>query len=184
MAQVADTATAGSIIGYSVYSFIAAAMTESYSLSVLGASYGTITGLGGAFFIPYTKKVNTSRRKEELQEIVQTGATKKPYYSALRPLTILASGYLYVMLLLSKPVENENADTALTLGVLAGCAAIMFQITSSYFRSQLMTPPSTKKPFWKTTYEMVRNKFKPKQELEPAAEPIAKYAAEQRVLGH
>ena len=47
-----------------------------------------------------------------------------------------------------------------------------------YFDDQLFTPPSAKKPFWKTTYEAIKNKFNPKPQLEPAAEPTSKYSLE------
>lgn len=62
-------------------------------------------------------------------------------------------------------------------GLAVLCSSIVYEgITlAHYFSSQLPTPPSAKKLFWKTTSEIMRNKFKPKPQLEPATGPAQQY---------
>ena len=62
------------------------------------------------------------------------------------------------------------------LSTLCLAAVVLGEGCSAYFRSQIMTPPTSKKSFWKPLYEGIAEKLKLKELPEPVAEPSSKYS--------
>jgi len=70
---------------------------------------------------------------------------------------------------------SEVSSILLGLFYLTISLGIGLTMASHYFRTQLPTPPSTKKSFLKTIYEGIKNKLNPKPQLEPVTEPAPQY---------
>ncbi len=117
---------------------------------------------------------------EKLQEIelktvkITNAAVKYPFYTSRSCLTLAS---LALTLLGVNHLIQASDSNHLLEGLMMALGGMGFGGSQSahYFVTQISLPPSAKKPFWKTTYEMMRNKFKSKPQLEPAAEPTSEY---------
>src|SRR3989338_10069535 len=176
--QVTDSLSGVAGVGFGVCSILLGYNLDKAFISSGYMAMGVaLAGLG--ICIPYlSEKADNYYRKQEVREIIQSGATQQPSFIWTRPLAI-AVGIGVAWIGMDFLEESKGMETRLLgLMMLPGAAHLEFSSASSYFRSQIMTPPSTTKPFWRTTYERIKNKFSPKPTLEPAAEPISKYSLE------
>jgi len=115
---------------------------------------------------------------QDIEDRMGTGAPEQPIFNFFRPacLAITIQMEYYGIQDLQYPTQASSISwglTQLTLGIGIG-----FIVASHYFRTQLPTPPLTKKSFWKTLYEKMANKLRPEPVLHPVAEPEKQYAAE------
>lgn len=173
-AQVTSTAAGGSMVGYGVYSVLAAVATDSFPYSIVFVSVGVACGIMGTIFPSYAKKIHEEERRKELKKLLNKGAVEIPRYTARRPVGLLIALDLAAHGIPGKSASN-NEGVALHLAVLTGAFYISSLIGTSYFRDQIPMPPSTKKLFWKTMYQKIADKFKLKPALQPSKEPAAKY---------
>lgn len=176
LTNIMETTTGGLMMGYGTYLVTAATMTNSFSSGIGYSFLGTGTGLFGILFASFSRRRNENERAKELQELMETSTVTKPHYTAIRPSVLLGFTYMATQGLLDYQIKNKNFGVALDFAIITGGLGSIFLVATSYFKDQIMTPPTIKKPFWKTTYERMRNKFKPKPQLEPAAEPASQYA--------
>ncbi len=177
LTNVMETAASGLMIGYGTYVVTAATMANSFSRSIGYAFLGTGTGLLGIIFGSLSRRRNENERAKELQKLLQTGAASKPHYTAIRPAALLGFTYIATQGLLGDRLKNENLNMAFDLALITGNLGIYFFTVASYFKDQIMTPPSAKKPFWKTLYQQAANRLKPKPALQPVEDPAGKYAS-------
>src|SRR3989338_11041410 len=147
--QVTDSLSGVAALGVGIYGYISGFALNEY---VAFAPFGTIFSAGG-ISLPYLwKKENEISRTREINEIIQQGVARQPLYTWMRPLAIVIGiGTVFegMHFLMSNDLERRLAG----LMILPGAAYWEFLLASSYFYSQIMAPPSTKKHFWKTTYE-------------------------------
>ncbi len=183
LAHLANWATGASFVGAGIYSFLALNHETSPVEQAVDTTFG-ILGLTIGMAAPYAfNKLNQYHREAELDQLIHSRSVKRPQFSWKRPLFMYFG--ILTMTIGDSYLQGETLLNK-TTGLATLCFGFSYEFSeiSNYFSTQFPKPPSTKKPFWKTTYEGIKNKFQPKPQLEPAAEPIAKYAAEQRVLGH
>ncbi len=162
-------------VGMGTYSSLLSYNSTSSALQIGYAVVG-VACLAVGISLPYlNKEVYRQKSQRELNLMVKNGAVPEPNFGWTRPagialgISITAVGITYLN-------SDKLSDTLLALMQFSGGIIWEGQVVAKYFSDQLPTPPSTKKPFWRTTYEMMRNKFQPKPQLEPAAEPTAQYA--------
>ncbi len=174
LAHLANWATGVSFLGIGTYSSLmlnhSTTPTDQALYTTLGV-LGLTAGMAGPYIC---NKLNQSRRKAELVQLIHDSSVKIPQFGWKRPLFMylgmlsMVAGGFYL---------QQETSLSKTAGLLTLCSGFSweFMASSDYFSTQFPKPPSTKKPFWKTTYEGIKNKFKPKPQLEPAAEPTPKY---------
>ena|SRR3989338_2927690 len=184
LAEICNSATAFSLLGGGIYDAIA-----TYSQG--GLLRGTVAALAytavSITLKNFGKDTINKWRKSDLKEFLATGAIREPTFSGIRPAMLSMPTILYGVSALAAAGNNILGDknfydgqyrAAVTLGFFMEGTALVSFVSLWYFEGQLFTPSSAKRPFWKTTYERIKNKFSPKPTLEPAAEPISKYSLE------
>ncbi len=177
LTNVMETAASGLMMGYGTYLVTAATMANSFSRGIGYAFLGTGTGLLGIIFGSLSRRRNENGRTKELQKLLQTGAASKPHYNALRPLALFGFTYVATWGLLSNQIKNENLNRVFDFAFITGELGFIFFTAASYFKDQIMTPPSAKKSFLKTLYQQAANRLKPKPALQPVEDPAGKYAS-------
>ena len=170
--QITDSLSGVAALGVGIYGYISGFILKEYLAFI---PFGTLFSAAG-ISLPYLwKKENEISRTREINEIIQRGVARQPFYTWMRPLAIAAGvGAVSagINFLISDGIENHVKG----LITIPGTAYCELLLASSYFSSQIMAPPCTKKSFWKTAYEGIKNKFNPKPQLEPAAVPSSHYS--------
>ncbi len=175
LVQIADDTTAVAGIGYGTYMVLCGLALNQYSPAQAGyLAMGAVCFSFSSAFIPLSRKMNKSYREKEVREILRTGVCKKPSFKPLRPFAILLAPALIGKSYHSTPYANEGVNTALDLALLTGGVMWESSIVSSYFNSQIMTPPSRKMSLWGTLWSYVTKPFStvtPK----PVEQPVSDY---------
>ena len=122
------------------------------------------------------RKFCDNLKEIESQTLKLTGAAVKYSFNPLRASLTLASlaASVFGINYLTEAPDTKKILEGLMI-ILGGAGFLGMQV-SNYFITQLPNFPSTKKPFWRTTYEKIANKWKPKPQLEPATEPSSQYS--------
>ena len=160
MAQIADTITGVAGVGFGTYMGIAGLTLDSQYRNLEPAYLlsGAILVLIGICIPTITKIMNHQYKEEEIQEILTTGAARQPNFTPIRPLSLGVAALMTYPLLITGE-DNSKVALALNLALVAGAFNWYSQIASNYFRSQIMTPPSTKKSIYKAVTEYVTKPF-------------------------
>ncbi|MDO8656475.1 MAG: hypothetical protein Q7K45_04510 [Nanoarchaeota archaeon] len=173
-AYIAGTLENISLAGYGTYEVLLG-----FSKPALSGLSNILLGTGCAIFggihQKNAKKNYQIKEEQEIRQLAFSAAASQPHFNATRP-SIIALGWLTGALGMEYLTrEKTNYTTLVGLAGITASLMISFSYAKHYFEDQIMTPPSTKKPFWTTTYEGLKNKFHPKPQLEPAAEPAPQY---------
>ena len=188
LARICDGAAALSLGGMGTYSALQSFIDPS-TRAPLNLTLGFAEVTFAYFLYNHTRRKNYKLEIQELQNIIETGASYPPRFFWFRPLYVFGtSGYFLrggVNQLMNCDSIAPSFFTFLTpreyntlwgLSTLCMAAVILGEGCSAYFRSQIMTPPTSKKSFWKPLYEGIAEKLKLKELPEPVAEPSSKYS--------
>ena len=190
LARMSDNVAVLSLVEMGTYSALHG-FIDSSTRAPLNLSIGFAAVAAAYFLSKHKQRKNDEFELEELKDFVETGAVRPPIILWFRPLYFLGfSGYFLqegVEKLLNRESFVPQFFTFLSPGeynTLIGLSALCVSMcalgegSAGYFRSQIYTLPGppTKKPFWKTMYAGLSDRFKPKAIPEPAAEPTSKYS--------
>lgn len=149
-------------------------------LEAINHQYGT-SAVVGSLIVPIAYHHQSQRsfyeqlKKIELKTLTITSTAVQYSFDSLRSSLLIGSLVLTVLGINHVAQADDTKQILEGLVLIGGAVGFASSQAAHYFITQLPTHPSTKKPFWKTTYERIRNKLKPKPQLEPAAEPAQQY---------
>ncbi len=139
-----------------------------------------------------SKYLHNQWRKNETEELTNTGATREPTFTSVRPAMLSIPPVLYGLgismaagnnFLGDEQFYNEQYRAAATLGCLmAGTMGVGF-VATWYFDDQMMTPPSLKKSLWKALWSYVTRPFSTAAQ-KPVEQPISDYITANIVAKH
>ena len=161
LVQITDDVTAVAMVGYGVYIGLPELIKDQYLSMCTPSLMMSAAGLSiGMSYLKCSRIINQWYEEKEVQDILRTGAGRKPSFDSLRPLTLavattLSAGSIFD----THPHPNENVYTALNLGLIMIGMLWCTKIASDYFYSQLMTPPSAKKSIWKAVTDYITKPF-------------------------
>ena len=174
LASLADRVCGAAFIGVGIYTLLLTNHTSPDQQTTLTLE-GAVSLLLGPTAPYLMKKTYEIRQRCEYYQLLQGSSVKQPSFSWWRP--VMLYGGLNIAMAGAFFLSREELDSKVA-GLAALCTSTIFEslTASSYFASQLPKPPSAKKSFWKTVYEGISNRFKPKSLPEPATEPIKIYS--------
>ncbi len=166
LARIADSTAAMFFSGVGVYHTLRGVHDSSVTSSIRLGGGILITSLG---YLIYNSKKQKNKRweEEEIKEIIETGAVKQPKMYMHRPVMLTWPGYFIYRSIdhlthrNSKISEGSFSLSTIQYNTLAGFTLLsmglyfLSDLSADYFRSQLMTPPSTKKSIWKAVTDYV-----------------------------
>lgn len=171
-----------STLGVGVYLGIGGMISDAPLAIALGSSL-TVSSL---FSYHLSKENLNQAEKVETEFLRSKAAPQQPQFSAFRPLKVGVGMYLltrasFIFYESTDFFSTNNENNSLG-GIITSLLSsmILSNVASSYFRDQIMTPPTKKKPFWKTMYEKTVGKIKPAPQ--PQTEPT-KYNSLEEVIG-
>jgi len=156
-------------IGVGTYFSLGGFLGDNPTQSAIGAGLALI--VGGVYSL--RKKRLDNREEREINQILRSGATEQPTFSAIRPAFYLIEtvffGYLTSKFFLNQQVNPPESLTLspeqyTNLGRLLGACVMLglqFEICKDYFLDQIMTPPKKKKSVLKSLYEKATEKLQP-----------------------
>ncbi len=144
--QITDSLSGVAVLGLGIYNILLGYNLDDRFIQSGYIASGVIYSAGGISLHYFSKKVNETCRKREVKKIIQNRATQQPSFTSARPFGI-AMGMGLVFNGIDFLISNDFKTRLIGLIMLPGGAYWEFSMASSYFRSQLLTPPSIKRSF-------------------------------------
>ncbi|GEM_PF-2555176 len=150
LAQKVDTISAACYSGCGIYGLIADFLKEKTPLSY---TFDIACIILGPYFHKIKTEHNKKDEKKEIQRLINTNAPYEPTFNAFRSITLLIGLTWLGCSIYSFHESQTDIDTALSLSGEMASTYFSLNTISDYFRSQIFTPPSKKKDFWKNIYQ-------------------------------